>query len=831
MTDKVPNRPAAQQGLNFSLPDIYYILFRHKGKIVVLFGFGLILALLLPLVWRLPYQSEAKLFIRYVLESRSPGQPASTDARVKSPDERGETVINTELEIISSLDIALQVADAIGPQKLLSRIDGGTNRIAAAALIHRNLIADASKKSSVIHLIFQHPDPELVQPVLNQLIGIYLTKHAEVHRVGVVDDSFNRETDELRNRLQITREELRKAKETAGVLSIEDSKKVFTEQNSKIQQAIYDAEAELAERLAAFKEISKNFPAALPIATTNVLATNLPAGSDSIAEYRQVCSILDSLDKKEQLLLSEFTPQNSLVKPVHEQIEAYRSNKKQLETEHPDLLTLALAQPKSGESAAGTHLDLSSEAAKVTALEAKIKVLNIQLATIRTNAVALDLAETTIAELELRKEREETRYKSFATSREQALIDDALGSGRVSGISRVQDPSAPFRDRAKLQKVQIFILLGTLAAAFGLGLLIEIYIDRSVRRPAEIEGRVGLPLFLSIPLIGSDHKRGFVSKLRRLPLFRRSTHSALRIPPSALSAGHQPSTIDSIAEPSHYSALRSPQSALPLAPFFDALRDRLISFFEIKNLTHKPKLVAITSCGEGSGVSTVASGLAASLSETGDGNVLLVDMNQPDGSVHQFQHGRPSLGLDAALEIESRDAALVQNKLYMVSEFAVANLHVNGNGAKDGHNGNGGSIPEASAESSDVEQASPDHHEVAAGQPNGNGNGHGPPHVNGHGYSGNSARVLPKRFNALVPKLKASDYDYIIFDMPPISQISITPRIAKHMDMVLVVVESEKTEIDVLKRAAAFLSESKPNLGAILNKRRTYVPKVLQQEL
>jgi Mrp family chromosome partitioning ATPase len=51
------------------------------------------------------------------------------------------------------------------------------------------------------------------------------------------------------------------------------------------------------------------------------------------------------------------------------------------------------------------------------------------------------------------------------------------------------------------------------------------------------------------------------------------------------------------------------------------------------------------------------------------------------------------------------------------------------------------------------------------------------------------------------------------------------------MDMVLVVVESEKTEIDVLKRAAAFLSESKPNLGAILNKRRTYVPKVLQQEL
>jgi len=32
-------------------------------------------------------------------------------------------------------------------------------------------------------------------------------------------------------------------------------------------------------------------------------------------------------------------------------------------------------------------------------------------------------------------------------------------------------------------------------------------------------------------------------------------------------------------------------------------------------------------------------------------------------------------------------------------------------------------------------------------------------------------RIMPKRFNHLVPKLKASDYDYIIFDMPPLPSI------------------------------------------------------------
>jgi hypothetical protein len=63
--------------------------------------------------------------------------------------------------------------------------------------------------------------------------------------------------------------------------------------------------------------------------------------------------------------------------------------------------------------------------------------------------------------------------------------------------------------------------------------------------------------------------------------------------------------------------------------------------------------------------------------------------------------------------------------------------------------------------------------------------------------------VLPKRFSHLVPMMKASDYDYIIFDMPPVSEISITPRLARFMDMVLLVVESEKTSRDAAARVSA----------------------------
>jgi MinD-like ATPase involved in chromosome partitioning or flagellar assembly len=143
-------------------------------------------------------------------------------------------------------------------------------------------------------------------------------------------------------------------------------------------------------------------------------------------------------------------------------------------------------------------------------------------------------------------------------------------------------------------------------------------------------------------------------------------------------------------------------------------------------------------------------------------------MNLHQGAAHHFYKGNLDCGLDDALELGKRDTALVQDNLYVVAESS-----------------NGDNLP----------------------------------------------RVLPKRFKHLMPKLKASDYDYIIFDMPPVSQISATPRLAQFMDIVFLVVESEKTDRDVVKRATDLLAESKANLGVILNKSKTYVPRVLQQEL
>jgi Mrp family chromosome partitioning ATPase len=96
---------------------------------------------------------------------------------------------------------------------------------------------------------------------------------------------------------------------------------------------------------------------------------------------------------------------------------------------------------------------------------------------------------------------------------------------------------------------------------------------------------------------------------------------------------------------------------------------------------------------------------------------------------------------------------------------------------------------------------------------------------------GSLARNIPRRLAALVPKCKASDYDYIIFDLPPVSQTSFAQRLGAFMDIVLFVAESEKTHIQAAKEAVSMLKESKARVGAVLNKRRSYIPGWLHQEL
>src|SRR5690606_16451945 len=116
------------------------------------------------------FRSEARLYVRFVI---SEGRTPSHDQTTKWHDPRRETIMTSEVQILSSMDLARQVAMAVGPERILAKT-GGTDPTEAALAVYSGLTVRALPWSSVIQVLFEHSDPSVVQPVLRQVIDEYM---------------------------------------------------------------------------------------------------------------------------------------------------------------------------------------------------------------------------------------------------------------------------------------------------------------------------------------------------------------------------------------------------------------------------------------------------------------------------------------------------------------------------------------------------------------------------------------------------------------------------------------------------------------------------------
>lgn len=741
-----PTTLTMPSGATISIGDVYYTLFRHKWKIIICALLGFAAAGAIFKFFPRQYASQARLFIRYVQEENKP--IATSEGVVRSMAGRGENILGAEIAIITSLDLAQRAADAFGVEKIVdSKGDSANPRLAAAAQVNKGLSIDAPKSTPVLELTFTHERPEIVQPILATIIDAYLKRHLEIHRPGATfDDAFVQQTEQLKALLQQTEEDLLKARTKAGIISLQDSKRTLGDRINTLRNGILVAEAEIAERQALLKRLEGNTDAKGGAGEESGKdSTAVDLASLPLAEYQSSVERYNLLVARERELSLLFTPESPRLKEVMAQVKEAKQRKTDLESAHPGLLRAP--QPSSINSRTALSpqsIDPFVESARIAALGTKIEIMKSQLEQVRLEASNVDKAELLIQELERRKTLQETNYRYFSATLEQTRINEALGAGRVTNITEVQAPSPPAPVRNKSIQFAAGAAVGGIVLGIAWAFLIELFLDRTIKRPIDVRRQAGLNLFLSIP---------YFKKRKRMK------------------AGASAAALPSASESSTATSGNASNEIAPWDPeqdmhaYFDTLRDRVIGFFESENLTHKPKLIALAGVGKNGGDADVAAGLASSFSETEAGNVLFVDMTTGQGSTQQFFKGEAVNSIDEALS--SKEKAQVHDKLFVVSEI-----------------GKGDKLP----------------------------------------------RALPMRFNHIIPKLKASDFDYIIFNMPSVSQISITPRLASYMDVILLVIESEKTDRDQVREAAALLAQSNVHVGAILNNTRTHVPKALNVE-
>ena len=709
---------------NFSAGDVLYALFKHKWKILLAAVAGISAAAVFYVLYTPVYESSAKLLVRYVVD-RSMIDPEAAGGTGKLAD----NVLASEIEILTSWDLAMDVVDAIGVKRLIPGADASA-KTDAAGMVTGGLRVLGS--GNIIFVAYSNPDPELATLVLSELVNRYFNKHLEVHRSAGAFDFVTQQTDQVKARLTETEDALRALKAKAGIISLTDSYAALSANLIKLDDAIHNTEEEITEQKSIVALMENAEQAAAQESTADKNKPRL-ATSGEVQTYQALVGRLAGLHQSELDLLARYTPENQFVKANEAQIKKLEAQRAEMEKRFPEL-----AATRDGKE--GAPVTLGGERAKIAGLETRLGALKNRLNNVRNRVVELSEVGSQIADLERTQELLLQNYRYFKTTAEKARIDEALDPSKIPNISTVQRPTPPHRVYGKRDKTALALAGGGLGVAVLLVLLSELVVNTSVKRPLDLERRLGTQLLVSIPLNSREKKK----------------KKRLRLKKSNGANGNGTNGQLAPWEDEHF-----------IRPYALAIRDRLGLYFELNRMHHKPKLVGVTGFSAGSGTSTLAAGLASALSEMGDGKVLLVDVNVGAQEVHPFFKGRPALSLNSALQSEQHEHVPAAENLYL----------------------------------------------ARVAQPN-----EGP------------AQLGLKKFFDMMPNLKASDFDYIIFDMPPLGQTSPTIGMAGFMDKVLLVVEAEKNGREAVKRGFEALTSQRDNISVVFNKARTYVPKWLNSD-
>ena len=733
------------------LSDILFALFRHKKMILALALLGFLTAAAVYVFYPPLYESDAKLLVRYVLDRRTV-DPSDNSTASTSLEATADSIINSEVEILTSWDLAVQVAEAIGPKRLLPS-KAAPSKEAAARVVSSGLKVSARSGSSIIYVAYQDRDPGLAPLVLDELLSRYFVKHLEVHRSAGAFDFVSQQTDQVRTRLDQTEDALRELKAKVGIVSLADGTATLNAELARTKEQLDLAEANLAEQRARVQAMHLPLPGAGTDDTAKSGARpagSFPAGSEikatatpvkrepsdkEIQQYQLVLNRLADLRKSELELLSKFAPGSVMVQARRTQINDLEAEKLAMEKKYPELPSHSPGAVSSGQPG-----DTLTESARLAGMEAKTDALKSRVQEVQRQMNQLAELAPNIGDLERKKELEENNYKYFANTLEKARVDEALDPSKIPNISAVQRPSPPNLVNPKRNRAVLVCAAGGLALGIAWALLRELVLNQTLKRPSEIESRLHISLLLAIPDASSNG------------------HLAL-----ARTGGSETS---SLTVPFQQSNLAPWNTGHFIRTYCEAIRDRIGLYFELHHLTHKPKLVGVASFSHGAGTSTLAAGLAAALSETDEGKVLLVDVSLGPDHVHPFFKGKPAYPLATALQPPTPLDAASEN-LFLATV----------------------------------------------------GNSHAGP-----------AQLGLKKFFDLMPDLKASDFDYIIFDMPPLDSTSPTWGMAAFMDKLLLVVEAEKSNRELVKRGYAKLMAERNNVSVVLNKTRSYIPKALDTE-
>lgn len=768
--------PQAKRAFTGSPRDLLFVMFWHRKKVVAFFIVATLLTALAVLALPSTYRSEAKLLVKMGSDTVTPDVSAGMSGPMVQPVVYWEVQMKTELEVLRSRQIAMNVVEKVGAARILrqgnlgelTREDPLYNQ--ALLALQTNLSLELVPDSSILLVGYESGDGKLARDITDAYVAAYLDLRLAVRDSGHGASFLAGEREQMLVKVQQLEDDIRTIKDNAGVGNIDEQRQILQARIGAMQSDIATARALCITTAAEVAKLEQRI-VTIPerIISSETIEQSMSWRDEQKKEIAKI--ELDLADLKARY--ADNSPQVQIAQQrlaaARGTLDAGKGGNERVESINPVWQTML-------QRLEDARTNATVAQAKESALEAEVAKAQITLKSI--NDVELKIKQLLRA-ANLREDQ--LRQISLAADRESLLA--AFQGEKLNNVSIVQPATLPLRPVAPNRLM--LLMIGMFVAgsgAVGLGIASET-LSRTTKRPEDIDRLTALPS-VSIPVIdahgfiGNGYMKNRVapagSRVARLLTDSGESQTTVITRANGTSTGAPVGTLTrTVTGTTDIRPVRrwSPQLLQSAHGIIDGLL-----FDSIHEAKHQTAFVTgLISCRPGQGASTlsayvasaVADRLEASIPLHPDDRVLLIDADLNEPALHQLLSIDDSPGLGDWLAIHSTEQSPITDFTHPTS--------------------------------------------------------HGRLSVMPSGRSSTLMRLLD-RSDLLITEA-TRHYRHIVMDLPPVSSTPTALRLAAKCNAVLLVVECGNLHQEVVRKSVRALQSAGANVaGVILNKRRFPIP-------
>ncbi len=687
--------------------------FRQIWKFLALFVPIVVIGLLYVMTATKHYESNATLLVKFGQDARPEMSQDSRGASLTAEEKRG--LVQSNLNILLSRDIAEQLIEKVGIERLYPEIANKTmpeaaKKDAALRAYFADIKTSTESNAGIIKVSIFHTEPQIAHEALNILIELFVAKQADIFgnpQIAVLRDQAKQSDVEL----QESARALFDFKQKTGIASIDEELTLLLQQRGDLVGYVSRRTTEPGRKIIAQRPPTDD---------------KLDSADQTSASSRKVVNALPA-----RISMSGDTSRFPVVEDVQRRIDELRARESEL------LLTY---KPDS-DMVQNVRKNIATETA---ALKRSLSALNDQIEDLDQQISERQEYRSQYDDLSRDVELKQESAKTAQARLQVAQVNDDLNQRKITRISIIEQPTVPVKP-SKPKKTITMILCLLIAGAFGSAFCLGAEIlDSTFSRAEQLSNAFKHPL-----LAAFRHTTFHSRKFAAMPEFWNKTVSPR--------TGLKPIPVKSHVIESHKGF-----SAKELSTLYQSLENALPG--------KASRVVNVTSCHTGEGVTTICYELGRMASSKLAQNVILIcgaDYIPASGDLIP----RPSASLTDVIQGRStiKDAVM-------------------GSALESG-----GSLSFA---------------RFSAGS------------QTGYDFVLGNAEKLEH----VLEQLKES-FSLILIATPGLMQNPSAKAFARASDGVAVVIEAEKTRAPVVQETLNTLSDSGANvLGMIFNKQVLYIP-------